>query len=159
LLNCFINLLKYLLSNLLSKNLIMKNAIKYGGLIGVLSAIWIFIMHFSGICELGYVKDGKMIWMQYAFVIIPFFGIFFGIKHFRDKINDGKMEFVEGLFEGFKIIILGAVFSGLIGVIYSQYCQEFLGVDYLERIFGIGLSAIIFNLLISLMLMNRQKEL
>lgn len=137
----------------------MKNAIKYGGLIGVLSAIWILIMHFSGICELGYVQDSRLSWMQYAFIIIPFAGIFFGVKHFRDKINGGKIGFVEGLFEGFKIIIAGGIFSGLIGVIYFQYCQEFLGVDYMERISGIGLFAIAFNILISLILMNRQKEL
>lgn len=137
----------------------MKNAIKYGGLIGVFSAIWIFIMHLSGICELGYVQDSRLSWMQYAFIIVPFAGIFFGVKHYRDKTNRGKMEFIEGLFEGFKIIIAGSVFSGLIGVIYFQYCQMFLGVDYMERIFGIGLIAIVFNILIALMLMNRQKEL
>lgn len=136
----------------------MKNALKYGGLIGVLSAIWIFIMHFSGICELGYIKNPNLLCMQYAFVLIPFIGIFFGVKNLRDTIKHGEMGFVEGLLEGFKIIIFGAVFSTLIGVVYFQFCQQFLGTDYLERVFGIGLSAIVFNLLIALMLMKKGKK-
>lgn len=96
--------------------------------------------------------------MQYAFVLIPFFGIFFGVKNLRDTIKQGEMGFVEGLLEGFKIIIFGAVFSTLIGVVYFQFCQQFLGTDYLERVFGIGLSAIVFNLLIALMLMKKGKK-
>ncbi len=137
----------------------MKNAAKYGIFIRVISGIWILIMHFAGVYEKQYPKADQFNWLEYASLIIPFTGLYLGIKNFRDHINGGKMEFFEGLFEGFKIIIVGGVISSFFAVIYIQYSSIDLDADYMGRIGGAGLVGILFNIAISLMLMNKQRNL
>lgn len=134
----------------------MKNAIKYGLIIGVLSGIWILIFHLAGVYEN---PDEGFSWIEYTSVLIPFIGLFFGIKHFRDHINGGKMEFFEGLFEGFKIMIVGGIIAAFCAVVYVQYAPSVLNTDYMGRIGGAGIIGILFNLVISITLMNKQKHL
>lgn len=134
----------------------MGNAIKYGLIIGVLSGIWILIFHVAGVYESA---DEGYSWIEYTSVLIPFIGLFFGIKNFRDNINGGKMEFFEGLFEGFKIMIVGGVIAAFFAVVYVQYNPTVLNTDYMGRIGGAGIIGILFNLVISITLMNKQKHL
>lgn len=137
----------------------MKNAIKYGIIIGLVSGIWILIMHFAGIYEKEYPETNQFNWLEIASILIPITGLYLGIKNFRDTINGGKMEFFEGLFEGFKIIIVGGVIAAFFGAVYIQYSPNVLNTDYMGRIAGAVLIGILFNLVISLVLMNKQKNL
>ncbi len=138
----------------------MGNAAKYGTIIGVLSGIWILIMHFAGV----YAKDAtvetnNMEWMEWASMLIPAIGLYLGIKSYRDHISGGKMEFFEGLFEGFKIIIIGGVIAAFFAIVYVQMNISVMNTDYMYRISAAVLIGILFNLAISLMLMNKQKHL
>lgn len=138
----------------------MGHAVKYGIIIGVLSGIWILIMHFSGV----YAKDAaaeinNMEWMEWASMLIPAIGLYLGIKSYRDHISGGKMEFFEGLFEGFKIIIIGGVIAALFAIVYVQLNISVMNTDYMYRITAAVLIGILFNLAISLILMNKQKHL
>jgi len=138
----------------------MGHAAKYGIIIGVLSGIWILIMHFSGV----YAKDAaggpnNMEWMEWAAMLIPAIGLYLGIKSYRDHISGGKMEFFEGLFEGFKIIIIGGVTAAFFAIVYVQLNVSVMNTDYMYRITAAVLIGILFNLAISLMLMNKQKHL
>jgi hypothetical protein len=136
----------------------MKNAIKYGLFIGILSGIWLLVMHFAGV----YTQNPparNMSWMEYASVIIPFTGLYLGIKNFRDNINGGQMEFFEGLFEGFMILGVGALITSFIGIIYIQNVPSILQTDYMGRIGGAGIVGILFDLIVSLLLMNKHHEL
>ncbi|HCN84525.1 MAG TPA: hypothetical protein DIT07_13025 [Sphingobacteriaceae bacterium] len=135
----------------------MKNAIKYGALIGILSGIWLLVMHFSGVFE--NVESGQTSWMEYASVLIPLTGLYLGIKNFRDHINGGKMEFFEGLFEGFVILITGGLITTFFAVIYIQNVSSLLQTDYMGRIGGAGVVGILLDIAISLSLMNKQKHL
>ena len=136
----------------------MKNAIKYGLIIGILSGVWIVILHLAGVYG-DSAEVGNLSWMEYTSVLIPFIGLYFGIKNFRDNINGGRMEFVEGLFEGFKIMIVGGVIAAFCAVLYVQLSPSVLNTDYMGRIGGAGLVGILFNLIISISLMNKQKYL
>lgn len=138
----------------------MKNAAKYGISIGVLSGIWILIMHFSGV----YAQDtqenpNNMQWMEWASMLIPAIGLFTGIKSYRDNVSGGKMEFFEGLFEGFKIIIIGGVIAAFFAIVYVQLNVSVENTDYMYRITAAILIGILFNLVFSLILMNKQKHL
>jgi len=136
----------------------MKNAIKFGFIIGILSGIWLLVMHFFGVYEQNLALQ-KISWMEYASVIIPFLGLYLGIKNFRDNINGGKMEFFEGLFEGFMILGVGGLITSFFGIIYIQNVPSILQTDYMARIAGAGMVGILFDLIVSLLLMNKQKEL
>jgi lysylphosphatidylglycerol synthetase-like protein (DUF2156 family) len=136
----------------------MRNAIKYGLIIGILSGIWILILHFAGVYEDSQ-EAGRFSWIEYASVLIPLIGLYLGIKNFRDHINGGRMEFVEGLLEGFKIMIVGGVIAAFFAVVYVQYAPSVLNTDYMARIGGAGIVGILFDLIISISLMNKQKYL
>jgi len=136
----------------------MRNAIKYGLIIGILSGIWILILHLAGVYS-DSPEVGKFSWIEYTSVLIPFVGLYFGIKNFRDNINGGRMEFFEGLFEGFKIMIVGGIIASFCAVLYVQLAPSVLNTDYMGRIGGAGIVGILFNLIISITLMNKQKHL
>lgn len=137
----------------------MGHAARYGIMIGVVSGIWIAIMHIAGVYSQEGVAAGKYAWFEYLSLLIPFTGLFLGIKDFRDHVNGGKMEFFEGLFEGFKIIVFGAVIAAFFAAVYVQYSPAVLNTDYMGRIGVAGLMGILFNLAISLSLMNKHKHL
>lgn len=137
----------------------MKNAIKYGVIIGVLSGIWILILHFAGAYENAYPQSDNSSWLEYASIIIPFIGLYFGIKSFRDNYNGGKMEFFEGIFEGFKIMIVGGIIAAFFATVYIQYVVQTLKMDVMGRIGGAGLIGVLFTLAVSLLLMNKQRNL
>ena len=137
----------------------MKNAVKYGLIIGILSGIWIVIIHFSGIYEQTYQESRSTSWLEYASIIIPFIGLYFGIKSYRDNYNGGKMEFFEGIFEGIKIMIVGGIIAAFFATVYISYMPMGVKADYLGRIGGAGIVGILFTLAISLLLMNKQRNL
>ena len=137
----------------------MKNAIKYGVIIGVLSGIWIMILHLAGVYENAYPNSDGFSWLEYASIIIPFIGLYMGIKSFRDNYNGGRMEFFEGIFEGFKIMIIGGIIAAFFGTIYISYVAHSMKMDFMGRIGGAGVVGVLFTLAISLLLMNKQRNL
>lgn len=137
----------------------MKNAIKYGIIIGVLSGIWILILHFAGVYENPYPNSDGYSWLEFASVIIPLIGLYFGIKSFRDNYNGGRMEFFEGIFEGFKIMIVGGIIASFFATVYIYYVAQPQKMDFMGRIGGAGIVGVLFTLAISLLLMNKQRNL
>ncbi|TZF85926.1 DUF4199 domain-containing protein (plasmid) [Pedobacter sp. BS3] len=136
----------------------MRNAILYGLVIGVASGIWLLIMHFAGVFN--YSREyGEIHWMEYASLLIPLAGLYFGVQNFRDNENDGTMEFFEGLFEGFKILVVGAVITAFFLVMYFNYVAPDLKTDYIWRMGAGGVVGILFDLMVALLLMNKQKRL
>ena len=136
----------------------MRNAIKYGLLIGIASGIWILVLHLAGVYT-DAPSPGSYSLLEYTSGLIPLVGLYLGIKNFRDHINGGKMEFFEGLFEGFKIMIVGAIIAYFFAAIYVQLVPSVLKTDYMGRIGGAGIIGILCNLFVSLVLMNKQKHL
>ena len=140
----------------------MKNAIKFGLLIGVASGIWIVVMHLAGVYDYPKVQSASLSgisWLEYIAVCIPFLGLFFGIKNFRDNMNGGRMEFFEGIVEGFKIMVVGGVIAAFFATIYISYVVPEIKMDFMGRVFGAGAVGILYTIVISLSLMNRQRNL
>lgn len=137
----------------------MKNSLLHGIIIGLVSGIWILIMHYAGVFAQNSTEGDNLSWLEYASVLIPAFGLYLGIKNYRDFVLRDKMEFYEGLFEGFKILIFGGITAALFAVIYMQFSSNLKEVDFMYRIGAAALIGIILNLAISLMLMNKQKYL
>lgn len=137
----------------------MRNSLKHGIIIGLLSGFWILVMHFAGVFAEKPVAENNLSWLEYASVLIPAIGLYLGIKNYRDNILTGKMDFFEGLFEGFKILIFGGITAALFSAIYMQVSSNLKSADFMYRIAAAVLLGILFNLAISLMLMNKQKHL
>ncbi|ADY53851.1 hypothetical protein Pedsa_3316 [Pseudopedobacter saltans DSM 12145] len=132
----------------------MKNALKYGLLLALLSGLWILVMHLLGFTP-DYYKNS---WIELTSIPIPFIGLYFGIRAFRHE-HGHLISFFECLVEGFKILVIGAVISGAISFLYLTKFSELNTTDYMQRIFGGLIIGIIANLASSLLLMTTPKHL
>lgn len=132
----------------------MKNAVKYGVLLAIFSALWILIMHLLGFTP----EKAKGSWIEFTSLIIPFLGLYLGIKSFK-KQNNNSLDFFEGLVEGFQILIIGAVLSGAIGFLYTyNKSSELSTTDYMQRIFGALIIGVLANFASTLLLMSKSNQ-
>ncbi len=134
----------------------MKNAILSGIIIGLVSALWIILMQLSGYNPQN-VQASKNSWIEYSSILIPFIGLYFGIKGFR-KEQGGKLTFFEGIFEGFKILAVGGLLATASSFLYISIFAKELTVDYMERIFGAVVIGLLFTLANALLLMTSPKN-
>lgn len=138
----------------------MKNALKYGLIIGLASGVYILILHLTGAYDVHFPVSDSIAWYEGLSTIIPLLGVYFGVKSFRDNYNGGRMEFFEGMFEAIKIILVGGLIAAFFAVIYvAQITNTDKNMDIWGRIGAAGLVGIIFVLAIPLILMNKQRNL
>lgn len=138
----------------------MNNAIKYGLLIGILSAIWILLMHLLGEYTNNPEGPKNITWMEYLSIFIPFGGLYRGLYCYRKTHFKGKMTVFQGMMQGFKIMLVGGVFYMATLSIYLRYMQSTpLKIDYLQRLSAVGTVGILLVLVVSLLLMNRPRNL
>lgn len=131
----------------------MKNAIIFGVAIGVLSGLWILIMYLLGFTTFQAASP-----VEYTSVLIPFIGLYFGVRRFRNVENAGNITFFEGLQESFKILIAGGIVAVAIGIIYINYVAKGSINDFSGKIFAAFLVGIIAALAVSLLLMTDSKR-
>jgi hypothetical protein len=133
----------------------MKNAIISGAIIGLLSGLWIFVMHWTGVTT-GPQHDLKPI--EYTSGLIPLLGLYFGVRGYRENYLSGKMNFFEGLIESFKILIAGGLIAVFCAILYINYVNAGTIADFSGQIFGALLLGLLFSLVVSLLLMNSNKN-
>jgi Protein of unknown function (DUF4199) len=126
----------------------MKNAIVSGLIIGILSGVWMFVMH-----ALGFSPDvNKLEPIEFVSVLIPLIVLYFGIKNFRNKDCKGHMGFLEALMQSFKILLIGGVITTAAAIIYiDEFVTENGLKDFSGRIFGALLVGILFALGVSVL--------
>jgi hypothetical protein len=135
----------------------MKSAILPGLIIGILSGIWLFIMLSMGIKF----NDNNPASIEFISILIPIIGLYIGVKRYRDNDLDGKMNFLEGLVEGFKILIIGGIFVVFIGIIYINWIsnsEKANWSDFSGRIFAALLIGVLSALTVTLLLMSKSKK-
>ncbi|WP_184544151.1 DUF4199 domain-containing protein [Mucilaginibacter sp. FT3.2] len=133
----------------------MKNAIIWGVMIGVLSGIWIYVMHSSGI---GPVND-KVVPLEYFSFLIPAIGLFFGIYTYRQNECKGQMGFLEALVQSFKILIAGGIVTIFAVILYFSYISTTNTLrDFSGRIFGALLVGVILAFAVSLLFTNKSNK-
>jgi hypothetical protein len=136
----------------------MKSAILPGLIIGILSGIWLFIMLSMGIKF----NDNNPASIEFISILIPIIGLYIGVKRYRDNDLDGKMNFLEGLVEGFKILIIGGIFVVFIGIIYINWIsnsEKANWSDFSGRIFAALLIGVLSALTVTLLLMSKSKKI
>lgn len=136
----------------------MKSAIVPGLIIGILSGIWLFIMLSMGLKF----SDNNPAAIEFVSILIPIIGLYYGVKRYRDNDLDGKMNFLEGLVEGFKILIVGGVFVVFIGIVYINWIatsEKASWSDFSGRIFAALLIGVLSALAVTLLLMSKSKKI
>lgn len=134
----------------------MKNAIIYGAIIGVLSGIWIFIMHKLGISTRP-TADFQPI--EVTSVIVPIIGLYFGVRSYRENEMNGRLSFLEALIESWKILIVGGIIAITFAILFINYVTAGSITDFSAQIFGALLVGLLSSLAISLLVMSRSKNL
>jgi hypothetical protein len=133
----------------------MKNAIVSGLIIGILSGVWMFIMH-----ALGFTPEvNTLAPIEYVSVFIPLVVLYFAIKNYKNSDCKGQMGFLEALMQSFKILLIGGVIATAAAIIYID---EFAGKnglkDFSGRIFGALLVGILFALGVSVLLTSKPNK-
>ncbi|HWD87112.1 MAG TPA: DUF4199 domain-containing protein [Mucilaginibacter sp.] len=133
----------------------MKNAIIPGLIIGVLSGIWLFIMRLMHIPF----NSPQVSPIEFVSVLIPLVGLYYGVKNYAFNEMHGKMNFLEGLVHGFKILIVAGIFVVFVGIVYVNYIdsKEVNWADFSGRIFAALLIGVLSSLAVSLLLMHRHE--
>ncbi len=134
----------------------MKNALTWGLVIGVLSGLWLFIMHWMGYD----INNDKVSPYEYFSVLIPVVVLLLAIKNYRDTDLGGQRSFLAGLIQSFKVLLFGGILAGFAGIVYINYVSE--GNNYSAfsgRLFGALLVGLLSALGVSLVLANKAKKL
>jgi len=133
----------------------MKNAFITGIIIGVLSGLWLFVMHLTGY-DLN--KD-QVAPIEYVSILIPVVGLYLGIRSYRDNDCGGKMGFLEALIQSFKILVLGGVIAVFACILYISYISAGNNLrDFSGRMFGALLIGLLSSLAISLILTTKSNK-
>ncbi len=96
--------------------------------------------------------------IEFISILIPLIGLYIGVKRYRDNELGGKMNFLEGLVEGFKILIVGGIFVVFIGIVYINWIsttEKANWSDFSGRIFAALLIGVLSALSVSLLLMTK----
>ena len=133
----------------------MRNAIVTGVIIGVLSGLWMFGMHWMGLTP----NKETVSPVEYFSVLIPLIGLYFGIRAYRNNDCNGQMGFLEALIQSFKILLIGGIISVAASILYID---EVAGGDFLKdfsgRIFGALLVGLLFALGVSALLTTKPNK-
>lgn len=103
----------------------MQSTISKYGLYGLLTGLIIFIVHLIFSNNFSY-SINEIIGYISIFISLSF--VFFGIKHYRDKVNNGAVTFGKALLIGVLISVLVAIGIALADFIYTK----FINPDWFE---------------------------
>lgn len=66
----------------------------------------------------------------YASMVISLIFVFFGIKHYRDHINDGKVGLGKAIAIGLLISLFAAIGFGIVDFIYTSMINPNFAIEY-----------------------------
>ncbi len=134
----------------------MKTTVISGIIIGLLSAIWIFAMHYLGISTK---PSHDFTSVELTAGLIPLLGLYFGVRAYRDGPSGGVISFLEALIESFKILLLGGIIAVAFAIVYIDYVSAGSIADFSGQIFGALLLGLLFSLAVALLVMNKHKAI
>ncbi len=105
----------------------MKQSVLKYGLYSAVSLIVLFLIALSAGQSLDY---GTREVIGYASIIISLVFVFFGIKHFRDQLNNGLVTFGKALAIGLLITLIASITFGIIDLVYRAINPDFVTEYY-----------------------------
>ncbi|MEY8868513.1 DUF4199 domain-containing protein [Meridianimaribacter flavus] len=105
-----------------------KTVLKYGGY-GLITAAVLFFLALTFGKNLSYSAQEVI---GYTSMIASLSFIFFGIKHYRDKVNNGAVSFGKALVIGLLISALTGLGIAMVDYIYTTVINPDFASEYLE---------------------------
>ena len=107
----------------------MKNTVFKFGLYALITAMALFALALTAGGGLSYTAQ-EVIGYLTMFIALSF--IFFGIRHYRDKVNGGKVSFGKALLIGMLIAAFAGIGIGLMDYIYTTVINPDFAQEYLS---------------------------
>ena len=105
----------------------MKNTVLRYGIWSALSICILFLISSLLLKDLDF---GTQEIYGYVSIMVSLSFVFFGIKHFRDHVNQGFLSFGKGLVIGLLISSFASLTFGLYNVIYVEYIDPNFMTEY-----------------------------
>lgn len=105
----------------------MKTTIKQYGIYGFVTALILFQIAFAVGKGLSYEVQEIL---GYLTIVIALLFVYFAIKHYRDKENQGKLTFSNGLFIGLAITLFVALGSAIADYLFVTLWYPDFVADY-----------------------------
>ncbi|WP_190810741.1 DUF4199 domain-containing protein [Flagellimonas sp. S3867] len=107
-----------------------KTVVRYG----LYGAVTIWILFLISLFLLDNLSFTTQEILGYASMIISLGFVYFGVKHFRDKENEGRVSFKNALIIGILISLITALAFGVLDTIYAKILNPDFLVDYYDTI-------------------------
>lgn len=122
----------------------MKQIVLKYGLYGLLTGFIIFTIHLTlGIDNFDYTTNEIL---GYVSIFLSLSFIYFGIKHYRDHINDGVVSLGKAILIGVLISILVGVGIAIADFIYTKFINPSFFSDYEKALIDQGKADDIFEM-------------
>jgi uncharacterized membrane protein (DUF106 family) len=108
----------------------MKSTVYRYGIYSMLTIVLLSAVHFFLIVP--NVKSANAEVAGYLTMLISMVFVFIGIRHYRDKVNDGVLSFWQGIKIGVLIVLIPSVAFGLFDILYT----EVINPDWLENYYA-----------------------
>ncbi len=108
----------------------MKKTILKFGLYGAITISVLFLVSWYALSDLSFSKQEVL---GYISIILSLSFVYFGIKHFRDKENQGKASFKQGLIVGILISLIVALIFGVLDIFYIKVINPNFTTEYYEH--------------------------
>lgn len=122
----------------------MKQAVLKYGLYGLLTGFIIFTIHLAiGIDNFDYATNEIL---GYVSIFLSLSFIYFGIKHYRDHINDGVVSLGKAILIGLLISVLVGIGIAIADFIYTKFINPSFFSDYEKALIEQGKTDEIFEM-------------
>ena len=108
----------------------MKTTIQRYGLYGSITLCVLFLVSWTLLKNLDYSTQEIL---GYASILISLSFVFFGIKHFRDQVNNGTLSIGKALIIGLAISFITAMVFGILDLVYIKYINPNFTEEYYAR--------------------------
>ena len=109
----------------------MKSTVLKYGIRGLVIGIVIFGLHLSLLNSFDY---GTNEILGHISILLSLSVIYFGLKHYRDQVNDGELSLVKAIIIGVLISMLVGIGVGIVDFIYTKYINPELFDDYAQML-------------------------
>jgi Protein of unknown function (DUF4199) len=108
----------------------MKSTVYRYGIYSMLTIVLLSAVHFFLVVP--NVESANAEIAGYLTMLISMVFVFIGIKHYRDKVNNGSLTFWQGIKVGVLIVLIPSIAFGLFDLLYT----EVINPDWLENYYA-----------------------
>ena len=113
----------------------VRTEIKWGIILPVAMLLLMCIQYFTGLQSAEHNKTGGIVDFIFGIIIIPVIVYYLGIREKRDKDNNGRISWGDGVLTGFTIAMIAVPFS----VIGLYFFLEVINPQYFQTLIDLSL--------------------